>query len=42
MISTSTTLNGQSTANDSGSKANLGLILGITIPLVILRTFNVI
>jgi hypothetical protein len=42
MYTTSTTMNGQTTTTNggSGSGANLGLILGITIPLVILRTFN--
>lgn len=40
-ISHSTTINAKSTTNNgNGAGANLGLILGITIPLVILRTFN--
>ena len=37
---TSTTVNGLSNQGGYGSGANLGLILGITIPLVILRIYN--
>jgi hypothetical protein len=40
-LSHSTSVNGKSVTNDgNGSGANLGLILGITIPLVILRIYN--
>ena len=42
VISSSTTTNGYSSTSDDDNDANLGLILGVTIPLVILRNFYLI